>query len=260
MSSKPCWFVGAAYGGTNDQFSRFLDEGIWENNNQDKYLDLVKSIQPGDRIAIKSTYTRKHDLPFDSRGQTVSVMAIKAIGEVTENQGDGGRISVNWTKVDPPREWYFFTYQKTIWRVVPGDWATDALIDFTFNNKQQDLDRFRNAPFWKERFGDTPTGKHRFQWTQFYEAIATKLLAYKDDRSSLVAAIHDIATRVNGLSILQDQFADNTAGPFRDICPFTTIGLFNRGITDVNRKSIAKELANFLGVEEAVPEFRGQYI
>ena len=70
----------------------------------------------------------------------------------------------------------------------------------------------------------------------------------------MVAEIHRIATRVNGLSILQDQFADNTLGPFRDICPFTTIGLFNRGITDVNRKNIAKELADFLGVEEAVPE------
>lgn len=254
MSSKPCWFVGAVYDGTDDQVSRFFDEGIWENGYQDKYLDLVKSIQPGDRIAIKSTYTRKHDLPFDAKGQTVSVMAIKAIGEVTGNQGDGRRISVNWIKVDPPREWYFFTYQKTVWRVVPGDWATDALIEFTFNNKQQDLDRFRNAPFWKERFGDTPTGKHRFQWTQFYEAVATKLLAYKDNRSALVAELHNIATRVNGLSILQDQFSDNTAGPFRDICPFTTIGLFNRGITDVNRKSIAKELATFLGVEEAIPE------
>jgi len=254
MSSKPCWFVGASFGGTDDQVARFLNEEIWENGYNDKYLDVVKSMQPGDRIAIKATYTRKHNLPFDNRGQTVSVMAIKAIGEITENLGGGRNVKVKWDKVDPPREWYFFTYQRTIWRVVPGDWATDALIDFTFNNKPQDLERFRNAPFWKERFGDTPTDKLKFQWTQFYEAIATKLLAFKDDRSLLVSAIHDIATRVNGLSILQDQFADNTAGLFRDICPFTTIGLFNRGITDVNRKRIAKELADFLGVEEAVPD------
>ena len=94
MHSKPegagaraCWFVGAAYGGTDDQTPRFLQEGIWENGYQDKYLDAVKSIQVGDRIAIKSSYTRKHDLPFDNRGQTVSVMAIKAIGTVKENLG-----------------------------------------------------------------------------------------------------------------------------------------------------------------------------
>ena len=40
----------------------------------------------------------------------------------------------------------------------------------------------------------------------------------------------------------------------RDICPFTTMGLFNRGMTDANRKIIAGELARFLGVEETIPE------
>jgi 5-methylcytosine-specific restriction protein B len=40
----------------------------------------------------------------------------------------------------------------------------------------------------------------------------------------------------------------------KDICPFTTMGLFNRGIKDSNRKIIATELAKFLGVGEAVPE------
>ena len=67
----------------------FWMKGFGKITTKINILTLVKSIQPGDRIAIKSTYTRKHDLPFDSRGQTVSVMAIKAIGEVTENQGDG---------------------------------------------------------------------------------------------------------------------------------------------------------------------------
>lgn len=55
----------------------------------------MKSIQIGDRIAIKSSYTRKHDLPFDNQGQTVSVMAIKAIGTVKENLGDGRTLKVD---------------------------------------------------------------------------------------------------------------------------------------------------------------------
>ena len=110
MNSKPegagaraCWFVGATYGRTDDQTPRFLQEGIWENGYQDKYLDAVKSIQPGDRIAIKSSYTRKHDLPFDNRGQTVSVMAIKSIGTVSENLGDGRTLKVDWKPYDSPR-------------------------------------------------------------------------------------------------------------------------------------------------------------
>lgn len=253
--SRACWFVGACFGGKDDQSQRFLSEGIWEvNNPTKKEIAHVKSMNVGDRIAIKATYVRKNGLPFDNRGEFVSVMGIKATGTITGNPGTGLTVDVDWKQPAGLREWYFYTYQPTIWRVLPGEWAADELIEFAFDGKPQDIDRFRNAPFWKERFGDTPSGKHRFQWTQFYEAVATKLLAYKDNRPALVAELHNIAARVNGLSILQDQFSDNTVGPFRDICPFTTIGLFNRGITDVNRKSIAKELAAFLGVEETIPE------
>lgn len=261
MNSKPeeagaraCWFVGAIYGGTDDQTPRFLQEGIWENGYQDKYLDAVKSIQVGDRIAIKSSYTRKHDLPFDNRGQTVSVMAIKAIGTVKENLGDGRTLKVDWKPFDPPREWYFYTNRSTAWRVLPGDWTTDALIGFTFEEKAQDINRFRNAPYWRERFGDSAVDKRRFNWTRFYEAVADKLLTFRNKRDELIAGIHVIASKVDGLSNLQDQFADGSSGPLKDICPFTAMGIFNRGITDANRKAIASELASLLGVSEPVPD------
>jgi hypothetical protein len=59
VGARACWFVGATYDGTDDQTPRFLRDGIWENGHQDKYLDAVKSIQVGDRIAIKSTYTQE---------------------------------------------------------------------------------------------------------------------------------------------------------------------------------------------------------
>lgn len=262
MNSKPegtgsraCWFVGAAFGGTDDHTARFLDEGIWElRNPTDKESALVKSMAPGDRIAIKSSYVRKYNLPFDNRANWVSVMAIKAVGEITGNPGDGLRVQVEWNKSKPPREWYFYTYRSTVWRVLPGDWTTDALIGFTFEDKPQDLSRFRNAPFWRERFGDGAMDKRRFNWTTFYEAVADKLLAFRDKRAELVAGIHDIAGRVDGLSNLRDQFADGSSGPLKDICPFTVMGIFNRGITDANRKTIAAQLAKFLGVEESVPD------
>jgi 5-methylcytosine-specific restriction enzyme B len=253
--SRACWFVGACFSGTQDQTTRFLDESIWEiRNPTDKESAFVKSMAQGDLIAIKSTYVRKHKLPFDNKGNNVSVMMIKAIGTVLDNPGDGCKIRVNWTKLETPREWYFYTFRGTIWRVLPGDWETDALIDFTFEGKPQDLGRFRNAPYWRERFRDVPPDKTRFRWTKFYEAIADRLLDYRDNRAALVAGIHQIAGSVDGLSNLQDQFADGTTGPLKDICPFTTIGIFNRGITDTNRKNIASELAKFLGVEESVPE------
>ena len=254
VGAKSCWFVGATYGGTEDQTPRFLRDGIWENGYQDKYLDTVKSIQVGDRIAIKSSYTRKHGLPFDNRGQTVSVNAIKAIGTVKENLGDGRTLKVDWEPFGPPREWYFYTNRSTIWRVLPGDWTTDALIGFAFEEKAQDINRFRNAPYWRERFGDSSVDKRRFGWTRFYEAVADKLLTFRNQRDELISGIHAIASKVDGLSNLQDQFADGSSGPLKDICPFTTMGIFNRGITDANRKAIAGELASLLGITEPVPD------
>ena len=247
------WFVGASYGGNDDQTPRFLQEGIWENGYDDKYLDLVRSMRPGDRIAIKATYTRRNDLPFDNRGNAVSVMALKAIGTITENLNDGKRVRVDWTKQEPPREWYFNTYRTTIHIVKPGEWMTDKLLAFAFEGKPQEIDRFRNAPYWRERFGDEPD-RQRFPWTRFYEAIALKLLDYRDNRKPLIEGIHKIASRLRGLSYLQDRFSNGRTGPLEDICPFTALGTFNRSMTDENRKAIAAEIAGLLGVDVPAPE------
>lgn len=248
------WFVGSYYDGNDDQTDRFLSEGIWQNGYEDKYLDVVRSMQPGDKIAIKSSYTRKRELPFDTKGQTVSVMGIKAIGVITRNHGDGRFVDVEWQpRFKPVNEWYFYTNRSTIWRISPEDWMTEGLVDFTFNKKPQDIERFRNAPYWKERFGDTPVDKQRFKWTRFYEEFADKLLACKDNRASLMAAIHDLPNKIESISVLQDQPEEGTKELLSDICPFTVFGLFNRGITDANRITIANELAAFLKVETPVP-------
>ena len=59
-------FVGASCGGADDQTQRFLAEQIWEvKNSTDKESALVRSMQPGERIAIKVSYTRKHGVPLD---------------------------------------------------------------------------------------------------------------------------------------------------------------------------------------------------
>ena len=180
---KSYWFVGAAYGGNRDQSDRFLNDGIWENSYKDKYLDQVKSMQPGDRIAIKSSYTRKKKLSFDNQGHSVSVMGIKAIGTVIENTGDGRVVKVDWQpRFEKVHEWYFYTNRSTIWRVIPGDWMTEGLIDFTFNGKDQNIQRFCNAPYWRERYGETHVDQHRFKWTTFYQAIADGLLKNKDNQ------------------------------------------------------------------------------
>ena len=94
----------------------------------------------------------------------------------------------------------------------------------------------------------------RFRWTRLYQAIADKLLDYRNDRGPLIECIHDIATRAVPMSILQDRFSDGSTGPLADICPFTTMATCNRGMTDANRQTVARELADFLDIEIPAPD------
>lgn len=142
QGTRPVWFVGASWGGTDDQTERFISDGIWKNGYKNKYNDLVRSMRPGDRIAIKASYTRKHGLPFDNRGEFVSVVGIKAVGTIAENLADGQVVRVDWATTEPLREWYFFTDRATVWRVMPGSWKSDGLIAFAFEHKLQDIERF----------------------------------------------------------------------------------------------------------------------
>jgi 5-methylcytosine-specific restriction protein B len=239
-----------------DQTERFLSDGLWEHGFDDNRIAAqVRSMRMGERIAIKAAYIRKRDLPFDNGGHTVSVMAIKATGVIAENPGDGRQLRVHWQRVSPPREWYFYTYQATIWRVLPGDWKTDALIAFTFADQPQDLNRFRNAPFWRERFGTSEPEHARFRWASFYQAMADALRTHRHDRQPLIHFLQEAQSRVEGLNLLSgDQFSDGRKDFVADIDPFTLFGLFNRGIRDSNRQAIARELAGFLDVQEPVPQ------
>jgi 5-methylcytosine-specific restriction protein B len=139
----PYWLVGASYDATDDQTEKFLADGIWKNGYTNKYLDVVRSMQPGERIAIKASYTRKNGLPFDNSGEFVSVVGIKAVGTITDNLDDGQVVRVQWDPTEPRREWYFHTDRATVWRVMPGDWKSDALIAFVFEHQPQDIERFR---------------------------------------------------------------------------------------------------------------------
>lgn len=248
------WFVGASYDRTNDQTPRFLADGIWENGYDDRYLDQVKSMRPGQRIAIKSTYTQKHNLPFDAKGQPVSVMAVKAIGTITENMQDGKRIKVDWERVDPPRIWCFYTNRLTVWRVESIDWCTEELIDFTFKEKPQDIDRFRNAPYWKDRYGDQSV-PNQFAWTEFYEAFARKLLEYRHNRAPLIDGLRTLAETQPLLAYLtNDENPAKNPIALDDICPFTLMGGFNRGkVTNKNRTTIAGQLAKMIGIDNDPP-------
>ena len=152
LGNGPYWFVGASFGRTEDQVDRFLADGIWMvDNPTDRQREQTLRMKPSDRIAIKSTYIRRHDLPFANNGRRVSVMAIKATGFISANPGDGERVEVAWDPPFEPREWYHYTYQPTIWEVFPTEEMARRLIRFAFLGEKQDYAWFlANLRNWQD--------------------------------------------------------------------------------------------------------------
>lgn len=146
------WYVGASWRG-EDQTDRFLQEGIWQNGYDDKFSGLVAQMKAGDRIAIKASFTRKNDVPFENHGRAASVMRIKAIGTITKNHGDGKTVEVDWHELELPKDWYFYTFRTTVARArTEDDDRAKKLVAFTFHNATQDHGYFLSQPYWAEQF------------------------------------------------------------------------------------------------------------
>jgi len=132
-AERSYWFVGAAWEArTADQTSRFLSEGVWQNGYEDQFLDQVREMKPGDRIAIKASFVRRQGLPFELNGKAVSVMRIKATGMILENSNDGRTVKVAWDPNPTPRDWYFFTYRSTVIKADMESEKAQFLVKFTF--------------------------------------------------------------------------------------------------------------------------------
>ena len=250
------WFVGAIFSG-EDQTDRFVRKGIWENGHNERFYDEVNSMEPGDLIAIKSSYTRKRNLPFGEQTSAVATMAIKVTGVIKSNKKDGKTVQVEWDEPFPtPKEWYFFTSRAAVWKITDSEeervsWRRKNLIDFAFFDGEQKINDFLNEPYWKGRFINYNSDS--FQWTYIYEQIAKALLNYKDNRQQLLEEINDVFSELNmrnPLTVLNDQGQTELLD---DVCPFTVFGLFNKGITDANRLKIIEGMLKILEIDESPP-------
>lgn len=138
------WLVGAHWSDSEpaDQTQRFLEAGVWENGYEDRYLDQVRAMRVGDRIAIKAAATQRHGLPFKSGGRTVSRMTIKAVGTIVANRLDGRTVEVEWEPGFKERDWYFYTSRQTIWRLRRDNELAKKLTAYIFDGVEQDYDWF----------------------------------------------------------------------------------------------------------------------
>lgn len=116
-----------------------------------------------------------------------------------------------------------------------------------------------------EKFNLQPTGCRAFErqmdemdgssftWVDFYAGLADRLLDYKGDRQALISKIQsaydDMGTKLPTL---------DSQTPPADIDPFTIFGLFNKGISDDNRRRTIAALATALDIGAEQPnDFAG---
>jgi len=177
------WLVGANWDSV-DKTSEFLNENIWINGYESKYLDEVNAIKKGDMLAIKSSYTKSKNLPFENSGKTVSVMKIKAVGKVIDNMGDGKQIKVEWDKSFIPKEIYHFSYRNTIAKL---DKKTKSnLIELVFYGKNQNY--FFNhqvSSINQILYGPPGTGKTYHTINKAIEIIENRVVNSDENREEL---------------------------------------------------------------------------
>lgn len=90
---------------------------------------------------------------------------------------------------------------------------------------------------------------NNFLWTDCYMELADKILQFKSDRKTLLILLKQVFDEVG----MKFPYVED-GNMIEDICPFTVMGSFNRGIKDENRIAILKSLKIKLSMISEVPE------
>ena len=166
-SNRPCWLVNAtSRSDDKNRIKHFIDQGTWKYFSDEvkrpydcsSYLKHLKSMEPGDGIAIKQIrFANRDELQYSISNEWVSYLVFPAIGIVTEACKDEKTVRVEWHESDSLRKWYFYVNQSIVWRVDSSErewWKTD-LINFAFNNELQNIERMLRHKKFK-RYGYIP--------------------------------------------------------------------------------------------------------
>ncbi|MGB7239181.1 MAG: GIY-YIG nuclease family protein [Rhodococcus sp. (in: high G+C Gram-positive bacteria)] len=151
------WVVGpGSRAAKRNQLSDFVARGEWRMDSNSRYEAKVANMRVGERIAVRTRRNTGEDVPFDNRDHPVSAMDFHLRGVITHNPGDGCSVGVRWDDAFAvPRRFYLYTSQDVVWPMVLGQSTSwDQVIKFAFYDEPQDIDMFRNSPYWSRRFGD----------------------------------------------------------------------------------------------------------
>lgn len=128
--------VGFTWNGYNpeNQLTRFIKDGIWEDGYDSKHTRTVKSIPIGSKIAAKTTFTKKNN------GERVSILKIHAVGEVVKNFDDGIKLKIKWEKGFVPFEIINKgSYRSTIARVKSIDTIREIFGNSSLNISEGEI-------------------------------------------------------------------------------------------------------------------------
>ncbi len=88
-----------------------------------------------------------------------------------------------------------------------------------------------------------------FNWIDYYSEFATKLLAFKRDRTGLIRKLRNVYDAIG----MKMPTLERTEVPF-DIDPFTVFGMFTKGIKNENRMRIMSGMKKEFDLSSDVPQ------
>lgn len=113
------FFVGGFDWGGEKQRDRFLKEGIWENGKENRFQDVVDSVEVGDIIFLKSTFRRK---------ETGGFLRLSAIGVILENEKGNALLKANWFEFKDEIELKRGAHLRNTIQQIGDDYIDDILI------------------------------------------------------------------------------------------------------------------------------------
>ena len=89
-----------------------------------------------------------------------------------------------------------------------------------------------------------------YDWVEVYQRIADKLLDFKRNRAALISIIKQVFEETG----LRRPALSADRNNITDICPFSVLALFNKGLTDGNRKALLSAFIKHLGLNLPCPD------
>lgn len=112
-------------------------------------------------------------------------------------------------------------------------------------------DRAELINYLENFFGKT---EEKYSWIPFYEELANKLHDYKNRKNELFEVISELREEFDYFDYLNFEKEEWWKPRNHTIDPFSVLAVMNRGITDENRKKIAKIYADKFDLSTAIPD------